>query len=220
MSVNVSDFGVSKEKEKISLFTITNSNKMVANLTNYGAILVSLFVLDKDKNAVDVVLGFDKIEDYFINPCYFGSTIGRNSNRVKNASFTINNIQYILDKNERGNNLHSGFNCYNKRVWNYKVSDSDNSVSFNILSPDNDQGFPGNFDITVTYTLLDDNSLKISYMGICDKDTIANMTNHSYFNLSGADSKSAMDQELWINSNKFVSVDNELIPTRKFRKCL
>ena len=184
--IEISDFGKFENKE-VKLFTIINSNGLIAKLTNFGAVLVSLFVPDKNGKLDDVVLGFDTLEKYFTNDnCYFGSTIGRNSNRVKNASFSLNGITYNLDKNEREkNNLHSGFNCYNKRLWNYSICESNNSVSFNIISPDGDQGFPGDFNVTVTYTLTDNNELKIEYNGKCNKDTVANMTNHSYFNLAG-----------------------------------
>jgi len=184
--IEISDFG-KFENRNIKLFSITNSNNLTAKLTNFGAILVSLFVPDKNGILDDVVLGFDTLEKYFTNDiCYFGSTIGRNSNRVKDSNFSLNGITYHLDKNEREkNNLHSGFNPYNRRLWNYIVDDSNNSVSFTLISPDGDQGFPGEFNITVTYTLTDDNELKIEYNGKSNQDTIANMTNHSYFNLTG-----------------------------------
>lgn len=184
--IEISDFG-KLENTDVKLFTITNSNGLIAKLTNFGAILVSLFVPDKNGNLDDVVLGFDSLDKYLTNNiCYFGSTVGRNSNRVKNASFMLNDIVYSLDKNEREkNNLHSGFNPYNKRIWDYSLDRSNNSISFNLISPDGDQGFPGEFNITVKYTLTNDNELKINYHGKSTKDTIANMTNHSYFNLSG-----------------------------------
>lgn len=187
MSIEISDFGKCPNGEFAKLFTLTNSNNMKALITNFGAILVSLFVPDKNGNLNDVVLGFDTLEKYLTNDvCYFGSTIGRNSNRVKNASFVLNGITYNLDKNEREkNNLHSGFNSYNKRLWTYSINESNNSISFNLISPDGDQGFPGEFSIAVTYTLTDNNELIINYNGKSTKDTIANMTNHSYFNLSG-----------------------------------
>lgn len=184
--IEISDFG-KFENNDVKLFTITNSNGLIAKLTNFGAVLVSLFVPDKNGNLDDVVLGFDSLDKYLTNNiCYFGSTVGRNSNRVKNASFMLNGTVYNLDKNEREkNNLHSGFNPYNKRIWNYSLDESNNSISFNLISPDGDQGFPGEFNITVKYTLTNDNELRINYHGKSTKDTIANMTNHSYFNLSG-----------------------------------
>lgn len=212
--IEISDFGIFENKN-IKMFSITNSNNLTAKLTNFGALLVSLFIPDKNGKLDDVVLGFDTLEKYFSNDiCYFGSTVGRNSNRVKNASFNLNNVTYHLDKNEREkNNLHSGFNPYNKKIWDYSVNKNNNSVSFNLISPDGDQGFPGEFNITVTYTLTDDNELKIQYNGKSNKDTIANMTNHSYFNLAGHNNGTTLSQNLWINADKFVEVDNELIPT-------
>ena len=218
MSIEISDFGKSNTGEIAKLFTLTNSNNVTAKITNFGAVLVSLFVPDKNGNLSDVVLGFDTIDKYSTNDiCYFGSTVGRNSNRVKDAKFTLNGITYNLDKNERNkNNLHSGFNPYNERFWDYNINKNDNSVSFSLVSPDGDQGFPGEFKVTVTYALTNNNELKIEYLGKSDKDTIANMTNHSYFNLAGHNSGTAMDQELYINSDNFIEVDNELIPTGNF----
>ena len=127
MSIEICDFGSSETK----LFTITNSNGLIAKFTNYGAVLVSLFVSDKNGKLDDVVLGFDTLEKYSTNDCcYFGSTVGRNSNRVQNATFKLNGITYNLDKNERAkNNLHSGFNSYNKRTWDYKVNKENDYVN-------------------------------------------------------------------------------------------
>lgn len=215
MSIEISEFGKFTNGDVATSIILTNKNNMQARLTNFGAILINLFVPDKNGKLDDVVLGFDSLEKYVTNDiCYFGSTIGRNSNRVKNASFSLNGKKYCLDKNERNkNNLHSGFDSYNKRLWNYSINEKNNSVSFNLISPDGDQGFPGEFNISVTYTLTDDNELKINYYGKCNKDTVVNMTNHSYFNLSGHNSGSAMDHKLYINANKFVEVDHELIPT-------
>ncbi len=219
MSIEISDFGKDLNGNLVKLFTISNSNGIKANVTNFGAVLVSLFVPDKNGKLDDVVLGFDSLDKYFDNSvCYFGSTVGRNSNRVKNASFNLNDITYNLDKNERDkNNLHSGFKPYNNRLWNYSINKYNNSICFSLISPDMDQGFPGEFNISVTYSLDDDNNLKIEYNGISNKDTIANMTNHSYFNLCGHNSGSAMDQELYINADKYVEVDNELIPTGELK---
>lgn len=214
MSISISNFGKTVTNEDVALFTVTNNNGLIAKFTNWGATIVSLLVPDKNGNLIDVVLGFDNLEDYFINHCYFGATIGRNCNRIQNASFKINGNSYFLDKNERDkNNLHSGFNGYQKRLWNYKINEKNNSVSFSILSPDMDQGFPGNFNITVTYTLSNDNGLEIIYKGISDKDTVANMTNHSYFNLNGHNCGSIVNHNLCINSTKIATIDNESIPT-------
>ena len=220
MSIEMSDFGKDLNGNTVRLFTISNSNGMIAKITNFGAILVSLFVPNKEGKLDDVVLGFDTLEKYFYNDvCYFGSTVGRNSNRVKNAKFVLNGISYKLDKNEREkNNLHSGFKPYNSRLWDYCVDEENNSVSFSLISPDMDQGFPGEFDIIVTYSLDNDNDLKINYKGKSNKDTIANMTNHSYFNLSGYNSGTILNHELYINADKYVEVDDELIPTGKLKE--
>ena len=220
MSIEMSDFGKDLNGNTVRLFTISNSNGMVAKITNFGAILVSLFVPNKEGKLDDVVLGFDTLEKYFYNDvCYFGSTVGRNSNRVKNAKFVLNGISYKLDKNEREkNNLHSGFKPYNSRLWDYCVDEENNSVSFSLISPDMDQGFPGVFDIIVTYSLDNDNDLKINYKGKSNKDTIANMTNHSYFNLSGYNSGTILNHELCINADKYVEVDDELIPTGELKE--
>lgn len=214
MSITISNFGKTSKNEGVALFTITNKNGITATFTNWGATIVSILVPDKDGKMRDVVLGFDKLEDYFINHCYFGATVGRNGNRVQNASFQINGETFFLDKNERNkNNLHSGFNGYQKRLWDYSVDELTNSVIFKLLSPDMDQGFPGNFNVTVTYTLNNDNGLEITYDGVCDKDTVANMTNHSYFNLNGHNSGSIINHDLQINSKKYANIDAESIPT-------
>ncbi len=214
MSISISDFGKTVDNEPVSLFTIKNKNGITATFTNWGATIVSILVPNKDGKMIDVVLGFDNLKDYFINHCYFGATIGRNGNRVQNASFKINDVTYYLDKNERNkNDLHSGLNGYQKRLWDYSVDNKNNSVSFKLFSPDMDQGFPGNFNISVTYKLNEDNGIEISYNGISDKDTIANMTNHSYFNLNGHNSGSILNHYLQINSKKFAIIDEESIPT-------
>ena len=214
MSILISDFGVTDKNEPVKLFTVKNNNGASAVFTNLGATIVSIFVPDKNGKLLDVLLGFDNLKDYLINHCYFGATIGRNANRIQNACFKINGKSYYLDKNERNkNDLHSGFNGYQKRVWDFLVDNENNSVIFKLLSPDMDQGFPGNFDISVTYTLSNDNGVEIKYNGICDKDTVANMTNHSYFNLNGHNSGTIINHELKINSTKYAIVDNESIPT-------
>lgn len=215
MSILVSDFGKTQDGKIAKTFILTNSNNVKAILTNYGAVLINLFVPDKNGKIDDVVLGFDTLEKYFTNHCcYFGSTIGRNSNRVKGGSFVLNGITYNLDKNENNkNDLHSGFNPYNERLWDYCVNEDNNSVSFSLVSPDGDQGFPGEFNVTVTYTLTNDNEIRIDYLGKSNQDTIANMTNHSYFNLSGHNNGNCLNQTLYINSDKFAKVDSELIPT-------
>lgn len=208
MSISILD---SKKHSNIKLFTLVNSNGMKAKLTNLGATITSLLI-PNNNNLVDVVLGFDNPEDYFENPCSFGVTVGRNSSRIKGAKFSIDGKEYLLDKNEKNNNLHSGFNRYGTRVWDYEINEENNSVKFSLVSPDGDQGFPGTFKVSVTYKLTEDNAIEIIYNGISDKKTIANMTNHSYFNLNGHNSGTAMNHKLCIKSSKYIPVDSESIP--------
>lgn len=213
MAITSQSFGKSPKGEEVTLFTITNKNNVKATVMDFGAILVNLYVPDKNGEAKDLVLGFDNVEGYFKNSGYFGSTIGRNSNRIENSQIEINGIVYNLDKNEGENNLHAGFNGYNLRMWTAKVKEEENAVEFSLMSPDLDQGFPGNFNVSVTYTLTDDNEIKIHYEGVSDKDTVANLTNHSYFNLSGHNSGSMKEHVLWLKASNYTPVVAGGIPT-------
>ncbi len=215
MSIVKEFFGKTEEGISVDLYTVTNENGTIAKFTNYGAILVSLFVPDKDGQLVDVVLGYDNIEGYLKNGPNFGATVGRHANRIGNAEFVINGVQYKLDKNDGKNNLHSGFDGFHKRVWEGNVNESElgDSLAFSYHSVDKDQGFPGNLDVKVTYTLTNEDSLIIDYYGISDEDTILNLTNHSYFNLSGHDSGEVLKQKVWIDSDYITEADTEAIPT-------
>ncbi|WP_099469728.1 aldose epimerase family protein [Konateibacter massiliensis] len=214
MSILQEGYGKTNKGEEISEFIVENKNGMQMHLINYGAILTKLFVPDQNGKLADVVLGYDNLEGYMDNPGYFGSTIGRNGNRIAGSKFEINGETYELDKNEGENNLHGGFDGYNKRVWDYTLNETENEVVFSLVSPDKDQGFPGEFKVSVAYKLTEDNAVSIQYKGISDQDTIANMTNHSYFNLAGHTEKSILDHMLWIKASKFVPVvDSTAIPT-------
>lgn len=214
MSISIRNFGKTKSGEEALLFRITNSQGAYAEVTNFGAILVALSVPDRDGNFADVVTGFDDVRGYFKNPSFFGSTIGRNANRIAGCKFSINGKTYELENNDKGNNLHSNFDeCFNKRTFTYKTSKADNSVKFSIVSPDGDQGFPGNLDASVTYRLTEDNALEIEYKAMCDADTVYNPTNHSYFNLSGHASGTAMNHKLWLNCSRFTPTVKGSIPT-------
>lgn len=215
MSLEKKVFGKTAEGKEVLLFTLRNKNNMSVQLTNYGAILVSLFAEGKDGRFDDVVLGYDELEKYFVNAPYLGSTIGRNSNRIAGASVVIDGKEYTLDKNEGENNLHSGFDGYHKRIWEFREEDKEEpAVAFSLMSPDGDQGFPGNLNVSVIYTLTNDNELKIDYMAVSDKDTIVNLTNHSYFNLGGHDSGDVNGHKLWIDADMFTPVSSpKSIPT-------
>ena len=198
---------------KATLFSFENKNGMVMEVTDFGATLYSLLVPDKRGNLVDVVLGYDTPEEY-MGPggTGFGATIGRNGNRIGNAEFVLNGKTYSLEKNNHGNNLHSGLDYYHYRMWEVKAI-SENSITFFLHSPDGDQGYPGEFNVEVTYTLRDDNALQIDYHGVPEEDTIVNMTNHSYFNLNGHASGNILEHELWVDADSFTITDKNLIPT-------
>jgi len=215
MSIFTEGFGVTKDGKKVTLYTIENSKGMKAEVIDFGANLRALYVPDKNGNIDDVVLGFDDIAGYQENPSFFGSTIGRNANRIANASFCIKDKVYTLAKNDNDhNNLHSDFDtCFNKKMFTAKINEEDNSVTFSVESPAMDQGFPGNLKASVTYRVTENNGLEIEYYAVSDEDTVYNPTNHSYFNLKGHASGNAMGHKLWLNAKSFTPADNESIPT-------
>ena len=211
MAVKKELFGTTKKGETASLYTLENGNGMKAVVSDFGAVLVKLFVPDKNGVLQDVVWGYDEVAGYENNGVFLGSTIGRNANRIGRAVFTLNGKEYKLDENDGRNNLHGGFDGYNARMWNAQTKD--NSVIFTLESADMDQGFPGNALISVTYTLKEDNTLELTYDAQADADTVFNMTNHSYFNLDGASSDSILEQKVWIDADAFTEADAESIPT-------
>ena len=214
MSVTTRGFGKTGKGEEVTLYRIENSKGMAAEVIDFGANLVSLFVADRDGRFDDVVLGFDNIEGYMINPCFFGSVIGRSANRIGKAQFTLNGIVYNLEKNEDGNNLHSSFaNGFHKRMFKAAIGEDGISVKFTIESPDGDNGFPGNLTASVVYRVTEDNELELVYEGVSDADTVLNMTNHAYFNLAGHASGSAMDHRLCLNAKFYTPTDAGCIPT-------
>lgn len=214
MSITTRSFGKTARGEEATLYRIENSTGFAAEVTNFGANLVSLYVADRDGHFDDIVLGFDDVKGYTINPSFFGSTIGRSANRIAKASFTLNGVTYNLEKNDGENNLHSHFDdCFNKKMFNATVLDEENAVKFSVFSPDGDQGFPGNVNASVTYRVTESNALEIEYDATTDADTVYNVTNHSYFNLSGHASGSAMDHKLWLNAKSFTPTFPGSIPT-------
>lgn len=213
MSVEKISFGKTSAGEEVSMYTLENKNGMKAQFIDYGANLVSLFVPDKDGKFADVVLGFDNVAAYEVNGCFFGSFIGRHGNRIGDAKFELNGTTYELEKNDGKNNLHGGTPGYNKVM--YQAETGENSVTFSRVSPDMEQGYPGNLEISVTYTLTDDNELKLDYKAKSDKDTLCNVTNHSYFNLKGHNGGDITDHEVWIQANGFTETTDDLIPTGK-----
>ena len=218
MGMTKSVFGKTSDGEVVHLATVSNQKGMSIEVLDYGATLVSVNVPDKYGNTEDVALGYDDVLDYEKGCAYFGATIGRCGNRVDHAEFSINGKEYFMEKNEGENVCHSGPRCYSRRMWDMELLEKENSVRFHLVSPNMDQGFPGTFDVTVTYTLTEENELKIHYNGTCDQDSLINMTNHSYFNLHGQDSgKTVEDHIVWIDADSFTPVREDLIPTGEIR---
>lgn len=217
MKIVQKSFGKTSKGEEATLYTISNSNGMKVSFTNYGANIVDILVPDSKGNVVDVNHGFANIAGYEENGPGLGAFIGRHGNRIADAKFELNGVVYELDKNDGKNNLHGGFVGYNKFLYEAEVFEEEDmiSIEFSRLSPHMEQGFPGNLDISVTYGLTEANELVIEYHGVSDKDTLLNVTNHAYFNLSGHDSGSILDHKVWIKASNFTETDSELIPTGK-----
>lgn len=209
------NFGSLQDGTELSLYSFTNKNQVTMVLTDLGATLVSLIMPDKDGVLRDVVLGYDAPQDYIENTCFFGTVIGRSGNRIDKGRFVINGKTYQLGINDNENNLHSGPDGFDKRKWAVDAVDEEkNSIRFSLESPDGDQGYPGNFKVAVTYTLTDENEVVLHYEGTSDADTVANLTNHTYFNLAGHDSGSIEGQTLMLAAQAYTPVrDGQAIPT-------
>lgn len=210
-----SAFGKTPDGTAVDLYTLTNKNGMVAKITTYGAILTELLVPDRTGRMGDVVLGFDNLDAYLKGDPYFGAIVGRVANRVAKGKFTLNGKEYTLAVNNGPNSLHGGLKGFDKVVWKATPvrSGDGQAVKFTYHSPDGEEGYPGNVDVTVTYTLTNKNSLRIDYTATTDKDTPINLTNHSYFNLSGTGD--VLGYDMMITADRYTPVDDTLIPTGK-----
>ena len=212
MGVVKEKFGTARNGKEVYAFTISNTNGMQAKIINFGAILVSLLVPDKDGKLEDVVLGYDSLEEYYGNGSFFGATIGPSANRIGGASFEINGKAYQIDVNDGPNNLHSHMeNGYHKQVWD--AVEGDNSVTLTLEGKDGEMGFPGNKKVTMVYSLSEDNALKLSYHVSADADTIVNLTNHTYFNLAGHKAGKIEDHLLQLHAGNYTPVVPGAIPT-------
>lgn len=205
-------FGKTTDGKEVYKYWIENSKGMKAGVINYGAILVNLFAPDKNGNMDDVVLGYDTLEEYVENGNFFGATVGPNANRIGGAGFDLDGVHYQLEVNDGANNLHSHLTeGYHTRVWEAK--EEQGSVTFFLEDADGNMGFPGNKKVWVTYTLTEDNELKIHYRAQSDKNTIINMTNHSYFNLEGHDKGTIYDHILKLEASHYTPIVMGAIPT-------
>ena len=206
-------FGTLPSGEEVQIYHLENKSGAFAEVLQFGAILVKLCVPDRDGRLTDVVLGYDDLAGYEVNGCFFGATIGRSGNRIAQSRFTLDGKKIVLTPNEGANNLHSGPDGFEKKMWTAsEISEDKNAVTFSRISPDGENGFPGEFNVSVTYEMTEENELRIVYGGVCDQTTIANMTNHSYFNLAGEGSGSAMDQYLTIHAEHYTPVGEGSIP--------
>jgi len=206
-------FGKMEDGTVIKLFTLKNAKGTTATIIEYGATLQGLWVRDKTGKFRDVVLGFDGLEGYLGPHPYFGGTIGRVANRIAKGKFILDGKEFSMALNNSPNSLHGGKEGFNRKVWKGEIVKRPHGVSVRLTdtSPDGEEGFPGTLKVTVTYTLTDENELKIEYTASSDKATPVNLTNHSYFNLAG--SGSILDHSLYLNADKYTPVDSTLIPT-------
>jgi len=218
--LNPTAFDTTINGKQVQLYTLTNSNGMEVCLTNYGGRVVSLTVPDKNGKLTDVVLGYDNIKQYadtLNSPSDFGSSVGRYANRIKDAKLTVDGKEYKLKANDNGNCLHGGGTTgWLNQVYDVKAK-TDSSIVFAITAPDGENGFPGTVKATATYTVKSNNTLDIVFEATTDKETVVNMTNHSYFNLNGDPSKEGMDMVLYINANNWTPADKFYIPTGEIK---
>lgn len=203
--------------KETALYVLTNSKGTEAVFTNYGQRLISLMVPDREGNYKDIVLGFDSLPPYTRGRGgFFGAVVGRYGNRIGNASFVLDGTTYQLAKNNGDNHLHGGEKGFESMVWNVD-SVTNNYIAFRRVSPDMEEGYPGNLDVRVAYTLTDSNELVIEYQATTDKKTHVNLTNHSYFNLKGAGEGDVTAHIMQINADSITPVDSELIPTGELK---
>ena len=214
--MNVNDFNTEVDGKKVSLYTLKNGN-LTMQVTNYGGRVVSLWTPDIKGNYDNIVLGYDNIDSYINNKGerYLGAPVGRYANRIGHGEFTLDGKKYELYKNDNGNTLHGGEFGIDRAVWDVK-SLTDNAIVLNIVLPDGMDGFPGNLDITMTYTLTEDNEFRVDYQAVTDAPTVCNLSHHSFFNMKGAGNGNVLDHEMMINGKMLVVIDNHLIPTGNF----
>lgn len=217
-SVTSEKFGTLPDGREVERFTLTNANGLQMKVITYGGIITSLTTPDRDGNQGDIVLGFDTLEGYLQEVPYFGALIGRYGNRIANGKFTLDGKEYSLAKNDGPNHLHGGDKGFDKVLWTASEEKTDNGAALKLQyrSKDMEEGYPGNLDVTVVYTLTNDDELKVDYKAATDKKTVLNLTQHSYFNLS-PESETILGHELELNADAFLPVNKTLIPTGEIK---
>lgn len=215
----VDDFGKTKEGLSVKLYTLKNTNGLEAKITNYGGIVTSLSVPDKNGKMEDIVAGYNNLEDYVKASPYFGCLVGRYGNRIAKGKFKIDGKEYTLARNNGENNLHGGLKGFDKVVWNAKEKQTPEGAALELtyISKDGEEGFPGNLKVKAVYTLTNANELKLVFNATTDQKTHVNLTHHSYFNLAGPENGNIYDHEVMINADKFTPVDQTLIPTGELK---
>ncbi|MBE6535922.1 MAG: galactose mutarotase [Ruminococcaceae bacterium] len=218
MSIEKNLFGTLADGREVYAFTLKNVNGMSAKILNYGGTIVELNVADKNGSFADVVGGYDSLDSYVYGDGYQGALIGRFGNRINKGKFTLEGVDYTLFINNGENHLHGGEFGFDKKIWDAEAIDGDEPViGLHIVSPDGDEGYPGNLDVTVTYKLTRENGLSIHYEATTDKATPINLTNHTYFNLGGYNSGSIHSHMLTLDADTYLPTDERLIPTGELR---
>jgi aldose 1-epimerase len=214
MKISKRIFGYTPDGKDVNIFTMKNDNGIIAEVTNYGGIVTSLVVPDRDGLPGDIVLGFDNLKDYLAGHPYFGAIVGRYANRIANARFELEGEVYQLAANNGINHLHGGIKGLDKVVWDYEILTGSElgSLRFTCFSPDGDEGYPGNLSIETLFMLNNDNELHIKFKATTDKPTPVNLSHHGYFNLTAC-RDSVLGHELKINGSRFTEVNDEYIPT-------
>jgi aldose 1-epimerase len=205
-------YGTTANGQNVDEYTLTNANGMEVKIITYGGVITSIRVPDRNGNLANVTLGFDNLKDYETRSPHFGTITGRYANRIANAKFTLDGKQYTLAANDSVNSLHGGTIGFGKRVW-HAEGNGGTGVKLTYLSPDGEEGYPGNLEATVTYTLTDANELRMDYHATTDAPTVINLTNHAYFNLAGEGTGSVYNHILMLNADRYNPVDGTLIPT-------
>jgi aldose 1-epimerase len=216
-SITKSDFGTTPDGKAVELYTLRNSHGMEATIMTYGGIVTSLKVPDKHGQFADVVLGYDNLDGYIKSTPYFGALIGRYGNRIAKGKFSLDGVEYTLATNNVPNHLHGGLKGFDKQVWTAQPLPTVNgpALILTYVSQSGEEGYPGNLFVTAIYTVTEDNALRVDFSATTDKDTVCNLTHHSYFNLRG--SGDVLSHVVYINADKFTPVDGGLIPTGELR---